>query len=84
MPNTKSAVRRVRRVKIQSTVNRLRKSKYRSAIKKIENLINSNKKADAKKFFPKLEKEWKETSRINCYADEKHAHDYSFLTFNKK
>ncbi len=55
MPNTKSAVRRVRRVKIQSTVNRLRKSKYRSAIKKIENLINSNKMADAKKFFPKFQ-----------------------------
>ena len=55
MPNTKSAVRRVRRVKIQSTVNRLRKSKYRSAIKKIENLINSNKKAEARKFFPKFQ-----------------------------
>ena len=55
MPNTKSAVRRVRRVKIQSPVNRLRKSKYRSAIKKIENLINSNKMADAKKFFPKFQ-----------------------------
>ena len=51
MPNTKSAIRRVRRVKIQSTVNRLRKSKYRSAVKKIENLIKSGKKSDAKKYF---------------------------------
>ncbi len=55
MPNTKSAIRRVRRVKIQSTVNRLRKSKYRSAVKKIENLIKSGKKSDAKKFFPKFQ-----------------------------
>ena len=55
MPNTVSAIRRVRRVVRQTTVNKLRKSKYRSAIKKIENLINSNKMADAKKFFPKFQ-----------------------------
>ena len=33
MPNTKSAVRRVRRVKKQTIVNRIRKSKYKNAIK---------------------------------------------------
>ena len=54
MPNTKSAIRRVRRVKKQTQINRLRKSKYKNAIKRIESLINTNKTADAKKFFPKL------------------------------
>ena len=39
MPNTVSAIRRVRRVVRQTTVNKLRKSKYRSAIKKMDNLI---------------------------------------------
>ena len=34
-------------------------------------------------FFPDLASEWKESSRIDCIADEKHAHDYSFLTFKK-
>ena len=34
-------------------------------------------------FFPELNSEWKESSRIDCIADEKHAHDYSFLTFEK-
>jgi dihydrofolate reductase len=34
-------------------------------------------------FFPELGAEWKETGRIDCKADEKHAHDYSFLTFEK-
>ena len=34
MPNTKSAVRRVRRVKKQTQINRIRKSKYKNAIKK--------------------------------------------------
>ena len=55
MPNTKSAIRRVRRVKKQTQINRLRKSKYKNAIKRIESLINSNKTADAKKFFPKFQ-----------------------------
>ena len=46
MPNTKSAIRRVRRVKKQTSVNRVRKSKYKSAVKHMESLI---KKGDKKK-----------------------------------
>ena len=34
-------------------------------------------------FFYELSKEWKETERIDCKADEKHDYDYSFLTFEK-
>ena len=34
-------------------------------------------------FFPELGLEWEETNCLNCYADEKHAYDYSFLTFKK-
>ena len=34
-------------------------------------------------FFPELNSDWKEIERIDCKADEKHAHDYSFLTFEK-
>ena len=34
-------------------------------------------------FFSELENDWKEVGRIDCKADEKHAHDYSFLTFKK-
>ena len=52
MPNTASAIRRVRRVSKQTAVNRLRKSKYRSAIKKMEDLIKKGDKVEVKKFFP--------------------------------
>ena len=51
MPNTKNAIRRVRRVKKQAQVNRIRKSKYKSAIKKMELIIKSKDKAKAKKYF---------------------------------
>ena len=45
MPNTKSAVRRVRRVKHQTRVNRIRKSKYKNAIKQMENLLSLKKRS---------------------------------------
>ena len=54
MPNTKSAIRRVRRVKKQTQVNRIRKSKYKNAIKKIELLLKGKEKEKAKKYFSKL------------------------------
>ena len=55
MPNTKSAIRRVRRVKKQSQVNRIRKSKYKNAIKKMDLLIKAKEKENAKKYFPKFQ-----------------------------
>ena len=55
MPNTKSAIRRVRRVKKQTQVNRIRKSKYKNAIKQMEKLIKSNEKEKAKKYFSKFQ-----------------------------
>ena len=55
MPNTKSAIRRVRRVKKQTQINRIRKSKYKNAVKKIESYIKSNEKDKAKNFFPKFQ-----------------------------
>ena len=55
MPNTKSAIRRVRRVKKQTQINRIRKSKYKSAIKQMEKYLNSKDMDKAKKFFPKFQ-----------------------------
>ena len=55
MPNTKSAIRRVRRVKKQTQTNRIRKSKYKNAVKKMELLFKSNEKEKAKKFFSKFQ-----------------------------
>ena len=51
MPNTASAIRRVRRVVKQTAVNRIRKSKYRAAVKKMEDLIKSGEKEKMKGFL---------------------------------
>ena len=55
MPNTKSAIRRVRRVKKQTSVNKIRKSKYKSAVKHMETLIKSGDKKKIKEYFPKFQ-----------------------------
>ena len=55
MPNTKSAIRRVRRVKKQTRINKIRKSKYKNAIKQMDILIKSKDKVKAKKYFSKFQ-----------------------------
>ena len=55
MPNTKSAIRKVRRVKKQTQVNRIRKSKYKNAIKQMELLLTGKEKDKAKKYFSKFQ-----------------------------
>ena len=54
MPNTKSAIRRTKRAKLQTSVNRIRKSKYKSAIKQMTDYIDSRKIKKAKEFLPEF------------------------------
>ena len=55
MPNTKSAIRRVRRVKKQTQVNRIRKSKYKNAVKQMELHLKLKENEKAKKYFAKFQ-----------------------------
>ena len=55
MPNTKSAIRRVRRVKKQTQVNRIRKSKFKTAVKQMELHLKEKEKDKSKKYFPKFQ-----------------------------
>ena len=54
MPNTKSAIRRTRRSQQQALINRIRKSKYKSVIKKMSIYLDSGKIKEAKNFLPKF------------------------------
>ena len=55
MPNTKSAIRRVRRVKKQTQINRIRKSKFKNAVKQMDLLIKAKDKDKTKKYFTKFQ-----------------------------
>ena len=54
MPNTKSAIRRTKRTQVQAKVNRIRKSKYKLAVKKMSVYLETGKIKDAKTFLPKF------------------------------
>ena len=57
MPNTKSAIRRVKRTRAQALVNRIRKSKYKSANKKMLTYLDAGKMKEAKGFLSKYHSE---------------------------
>ena len=54
MPNIKSAIRRTKRTQLQASVNKIRKSKYKSAVKQMYIYLESGKINEAKKFLPKF------------------------------
>ena len=54
MANTKSAIKRIRRISRQTIVNKSRKSKFKNAIKKMNILLDAKKKKDALAYLPKL------------------------------
>ena len=54
MPNTKSAIRRTKRTQAQALINRIRKNKYKSAIKKMSTYLNAGKMKEARSFLPKF------------------------------
>jgi len=57
MANTKSAIKRIRRISTQTLVNKARRSKYRNALKKMNLLLAEKNKSGALKFLPELNSE---------------------------
>ncbi len=57
MANTKSAIKRVRRISRQTAVNKSRKSRFRLALKKMNSIIEKKDKKEAMAFLPKLNSE---------------------------
>ncbi len=66
MPNTKSAIRRTKRTQQQALVNRIRKSKYKSANKKMSIYLETGKNGNFQQFFHVYGEEKKNCSRISC------------------
>ena len=52
MPNTQSAIRRTKKTKLQTYVNKVRKSKYKSALKQMSGYLAAGKTKEAKNFLP--------------------------------
>ena len=70
MPNTKSAIRRVKMVKRQSFVNKLRRSRYKLAIKKINKLVEKKDIKEINKFFPTFQSELMKIAKTGVVKKE--------------
>ena len=57
MANIKSAIKTIRRISRQTKVNKSRKSRFKTAIKKMNVLIEKKNKKDALVYLPKLNSE---------------------------
>tara|TARA_B110000444_G_scaffold83562_1_gene78916 strand:+ start:113 stop:436 length:324 start_codon:yes stop_codon:yes gene_type:complete len=80
MANTKSAIKRIRRISKQTLVNKTRRSKYKNAIKKMNLLLEGKKKTEALKFLPKLNSELMKVAKTGIIKKENAARNVSRIT----
>ena len=80
MANTKSAIKTNRRVKRQTLVNKSRKSRYRTAIKKINLLIEKKDKKAALNFLPKLNSELMKIAKTGVVKRQNASRNVSRIT----
>ena len=80
MANLKSAIKRIRRISKQTSVNKVRKSKYKNALKKMNSLIEGKKKSEALKFLPKLNSELMKVAKTGIVKKQNAARNVSRLT----
>ena len=80
MANTKSAIKRIRRISKQTNVNKARKSRYRNALKKMNLLIVDKKKNEALKFLPKLNSELMKVAKTGIIKKQNASRNVSRIT----
>ena len=80
MANTKSAIKTNRRVKRQTKVNRSRRSKYKTSIKKMNSLIEKKDKKEALKFLPKLSSQLMRVAKTGIVKKKNASRNISRIT----
>ena len=80
MANTKSAIKRNRRISKQTVVNKTRKSKFKNAIKKMNSLLISKKKKEALVFLPKLNSELMKVAKTGIIKRQNASRNISRIT----
>ena len=80
MANTKSAIKRIRRISKQTIVNKARKSRYKKALKTMNILIDGKKKNEALKFLPKLNSELMKVAKTGIIKKQNASRNVSRIT----
>ena len=80
MANTKSAIKRIRRISRQTVVNKSRKSKFKNAIKKMNLFLDLKKKKEALAFLPKLNSELMKIAKTGIVKKQNASRNISRIT----
>ena len=80
MANTKSAIKRIRRITKQTMVNKARKSRYKNALKKMNLLIDKQNKDEALKFLPKPNSELMKIAKTGVIKKQNASRNVSRIT----
>ena len=80
MANTKSAIKRIRRISRQTIVNKSRKSRFRNAIKKMNSILEEKNKKEALSYLPKLNSELMKIAKTGVIKRENASRNISRIT----
>ncbi len=80
MANTKSAIKRIRRISRQTAVNKSRKSRFRTAIKKMNSLLEKKSKKEALNYLPKLNSELMKVAKTGIIKKQCASRNISRIT----
>ena len=80
MANTKSAIKRIRRINRQTAVNKSRKSRFRNAIKKMNLILEGKNKKEALSYLPKLNSELMKIAKTGIIKKENASRNISRIT----
>ena len=80
MPNTKSAIRRAKRTRTQASLNRIRKSKYKSAVKQMSTYLESGKIKEAISFLPKFHSQLMKVAKTGVLSKKTASRKISRIT----
>ncbi len=80
MANTKSAIKTIRRISRQTAVNKSRKSRFRSAVKKMNSIIEKKDKKEALAYLPKLNSELMKIAKTGIIKKQNASRNISRIT----
>ena len=80
MANTKSAIKRIRRISKQTLVNRSIKSRFKIALKKMNLIIEKKDKKEALSYLPKLNSELMKIAKTGIIKKKNASRNISRIT----
>ncbi len=80
MANTKSAIKTTRRISRETKTNKIRKTRFRNALKKMKNIIEKKDKKQALDYLPELNSEIMKIAKTGIIKKRNASRNLSRLT----